>query len=118
MSLNQPSLITMNDNFIRDVSDKDVRSMPHDIQKGWLLKARHDDCTSIVKSNSEIHKENTRARRGGRVDGLSKDKNMRRVGTIPLYVLVNKPELRYDDKALRKYLKEHPEWCTVNPESI
>ncbi len=108
----------MNDSFIRNVSDKDVRNMAHDVQKRWLIKARHDDCVDIVKGNQLIKKDNVRARRGQGVDGMSKEKTLRHVGTVPLYLLVNQPELRTDDKALRKYLKNHPEFCTVNPGSI
>ncbi len=119
MSLNQAATITMiNDSFIRNVPDSDVRNMAHDIQKRYLLQAREMDCQIIVKDNADLKKENTRARRGNKVDGMSKEGTLRRVATIPLYLFINQPELQADDKALRAYLKKHPEYCTVDSRSI
>lgn len=49
--------------------------------------------------------------------GFSRGRTMRKIGSIPIELFAQRPELA-DDKALRAYLKKHPGLCTVNPRTI
>ncbi len=62
------------------------------------------DIEPLLKENQRLKKE------GGK--GMSKGKTMRRIGSIPLLEFIRYPELAYDNNALKRFLKEHPEYRT------
>ena len=50
-------------------------------------------------------------------NGFSKGRTLRHVASIPLEIYVRHPELS-DPAELKKFIKRHPELCTVNAGSI
>ncbi len=77
-----------------------------------IIKDKEPEIVIPVIWNIEpLLKENKKLReKGGK--GMSKGKTMRRIGSIPLLEFIRHPELIYDNKALKKFLKEHPEYRT------
>lgn len=62
------------------------------------------DIEPILKENQKLRKENSK--------GFSQKKTMRRIGSIPLLEFIRHPELTYDNDALKRFLKKHPEYRT------
>ena len=62
------------------------------------------DIEPLLKANKRMRQESGK--------GFSKGKTMRRLASIPLIEFIRHPELVYDDKALKKFIKEHPEYRT------
>ena len=43
-------------------------------------------------------------------DGWTTSRNMKKIGSIPFYIMLAHPELWHDDKALDRFLKDNPKW--------
>jgi len=42
--------------------------------------------------------------------GWTKTRNMKKIGSIPMYIMLAHPELWIDDKALQRFLDDNPKW--------
>jgi len=66
-------------------------------------KQIHNELITQVKAVNRIDSTMTN-------DGWTKTKNMKKIGSIPMSIMLANPELWVDDKAVAKFLKDNPKW--------
>lgn len=78
------------------------------MRKNYLLGVSEEDAKGVME-------EAQRRKEGFTNKGYSKTKELKQIAVIPYMVFHLHPEFWEDDKALLKYLKEHPELQVSKP---
>lgn len=76
--------------------------LEEDNKKGLIIVRNVVDIEPYLKANYEERKAIGK--------GFTKKRTMRKIGSIPLWVIIKHPELMHDNRALRRFLKRHPEF--------
>lgn len=81
-------------------SDRDYHAM------GGIEKTGKQVMTEMKEQVKIVRKMNTSL-----IDnGWTKERTMKKVGSVPMYIMMGNPEFWVDDAALNKFLDDNPKW--------
>lgn len=98
---------------------KDMSNLVAGRRRGSLWRSDRDwlATAGLEKDRHQIRKEMvSQVKAVNRIDatmtndGWTRTKNMKKIGSIPMNIMLANPELWVDDKACEKFLNDNPKW--------
>ncbi len=98
---------------------KDMANMVAGRRRGSLWRSDREwlATAGLEKGRKQIHNELvSQVKAVNRIDsamtdnGWTQNRNMKKIGSIPMNIMLANPELWVDDKAVEKFLKANPKW--------